>query len=146
MKRTSRTALSFHEEQMDVINELKKELAAEGQKPLSSREIFLLGMSYGFSAQNKITGWKRTNNGVRLEYMQPKDETLIAALSLAEHGNTTCLREFEETYDLAEDYCAGGIALLGNALKNERNFHSWIEGQVFSSFTSASASMDKIDA
>jgi hypothetical protein len=47
---------------------------------------------------------------------------------------------------LAEDYCAGGIALLGEALKNERSFHAWIEAQVFSSFTAASEIMGSVDA
>ena len=137
MKKTSRTALSFKEDQMEIIAELKKSLSGSDQKDLSSRELFLLGMAYGFSSKNKLTGWKRLNNGVRLEYMQPKDETLIAAVSIAEHGDPKCLREFEAIYDLAEDYAAGGIALLGAALRSERNFKSWIEGEVFSSFAAA---------
>lgn len=137
MKKTTRTALSFKDDQMDVINELKKALSGADHKILSSREIFLLGMAYGFSSRNKISGWKRLNNGVRLEYMQPKDETLLTAVSIAEHGDPRCLRDVEAVFDLAEDYAAGGIALLGAALRSERNFHSWIEGEVFSSFQAA---------
>jgi hypothetical protein len=143
VKRTSRTALSFKEDQMDVINELKKALAGSDQKILSSRELFLLGMAYGFSSRNKISGWKRLNNGVRLEYMQPKDETLLTAVSVAEHGDPKCLRDIEAVFDLAEDYAAGGIALLAAALRSERNFHAWIEGEVFSSFQSAIEKTEK---
>lgn len=146
MKKTTRTALSFMEEQMPSVNELKKALASEGQKELSSREIFLLAMAYGFSAKNKISGWKRTNNGVRLEYMQPKDETLIAALSISEHDDSSCLRETEKIYDLAEDYAAGGVSLLSAALAKERDFHSWIEAEVFQVFRLAKEAQDTLDA
>lgn len=146
MKKTTRTALSFKEEQMETINNLKKALAGEGQKDLSSREIFLLAMSYGFSSKNLMTGWKRTNNGPRLEYMQPKDETLLAAIAVSNAGNPAALKDTEKMYDLAEDYAAGGIALLGAALRNEKNFHSWIEGEVFASFKTAAIGFDPANA
>jgi hypothetical protein len=146
MKKTTRTALSFKEDQMPSINELKKALAIDGPKELSSREIFLLAMAYGYSAKNKVRGWKRNNNGPRLEYMQPRDETLIAALSISEHDNPSCLRETEAVYDLAEDYAAGGIVLFATALSKERNFHSWIEAEVFQAFQSAKEAQDAVDA
>jgi hypothetical protein len=146
MKKSSRTALSFKEDQMETINSLKKALAGQGQKDLSSREIFLLAMSYGYSCSNVVTGWKRTNNGPRLEYMQPKDETLLAALAVADSGNPSALKDIEWIYDRAEDYAAGGFALLGVALKSERDFHAWIEGEVFSSFQAAANEMNQSDA
>lgn len=146
IKKTTRTALSFMEDQMPSINELKKALSIDGQKELSSREIFLLAMAYGYSAKNKISGWKRNNNGPRLEYMQPRDETLMAAVSISEHDNPSCLRETESVYDLAEDYAAGGVALLGAALSKERDFHAWIEAEVFQVFRSATESQDGLDA
>lgn len=140
MKKSTRTALSFKEDQMELISKLKEALKSEGQKDLSSREIFLIAMAFGFSAQNKISGWKRLNNGVRLEYMQPKDSTLIAAVGIAEFGSPGSLREVEMVYDIAEDYAAGGFALLGEAMQRERNFHAWLESEVFSSYKVA---MDK---
>lgn len=132
MKKTTRTFAAFDERQLAIISDLKKAFAGDDKKEISNKEIFMLGMAVGFSSKNKISDLKRSNTGVRIQYFQPDDNTLLAALQVHITDDPTALVLIEDLYDLAEQYAAGGIAILATALDTERNFNEWFQSLVFS--------------
>lgn len=132
MKKTTRTFAAFDERQLDSIAALKKAFAGDDKKEISNKELFMMGLGVGFNSKNKISDFKKSNTGVRIEYFKDEDNTLFAALQVATTDNSNSLLDIEDLYDQAEKYAAGGIAILANALQTERNFEEWFQSLVFS--------------
>jgi hypothetical protein len=130
MKKTTRTVLAFDDRQVDYIRQLRKAFAsiAGEQGDLSNKEMFLIAMGVGFYAKNKISDFKRSNTGPRIEYFNDQDNVLFASLQVAETGDAKSLLDVEELYNLAEQYAAGGVSILWNHLQSERDFGFWFAG------------------
>jgi|LakMenEpi03Aug12_release.lakeMendotaPanAssembly.Ray.scaffolds.fasta_scaffold502962_2 hypothetical protein len=131
MKKTTRTLLAFHEQQLDSVSKLKEAFAGAEMKEISNRELFLIGMAIGFASKNKIVDFKRSNTGVRMEYFKDEDNVLFAALQVCETGKPEALLDIESLYDLAEQYASGGIAILAEYLNSEKNFQEWFHGFIY---------------
>lgn len=138
MKKTSRTFAAFDERQLESISGLRKAFAGDDKKEISNKELFMIGLGVGFNAKNKIIDFKKSNTGVRIEYFKDEDNTLFSALQVSTTGNANSLLAVEDLYDLAENYAAGGIAILANALQTERNFEEWFQSLVFSNLVANS--------
>jgi hypothetical protein len=130
MKKTGRTILAFDDRQVDYIKQLRKAFASMTgeQSELSNKEMFLIAMGVGFFAKNKMSDFKRSNTGPRIEYFNAKDNVLFASLQVAETGEAKSLLEIEALYNLAELYAAGGVSILWNYLQSERDFGFWFAG------------------
>lgn len=130
MKKTTRTVLAFDDRQLDYIKQLRKAFAsiAGEQGELSNKEMFLLAMGVGFYAKSKLSDFKRSNTGPRIEYFGDQDNVLFASLQVAETNDAKSLLEIEDLYNLAELYAGGGISILWNHLQNERDFGLWFAG------------------
>lgn len=138
MKKTARTILAFDERQLEFVNKLKDTFAAGTGEPISNKEMFLIAMGVGFHSKNKLSDFKRSGNGVRIEYFQPEDNVLFAALQVAETGKSESLLATEELYNLAELYAGGGISILWSHFLQENDFAVW-----FASFVTGSLSAGK---
>jgi hypothetical protein len=127
MKPTKRTVLAFDERQLKQIEQLQETLTSIAQeaKVISNKDFFLIAMGVGFAAKNSVQDLKRSNNGVRIQYLLPADNVLLASLQSAETRNPASLLEIEELYDLAERYAAGGVAILWDHHQSERDFGEW---------------------
>lgn len=131
MKKTTRTFAAFDERQLGVISDLRKAFAGDDKKEISNKELFMIGIGVGFSSNNRLSDFKKSNTGVRIEYFKPEENTLFAALQVAVTDDSGSLLKIEDLYDLAEQYAAGGVAILANALDMERNFNEWFQSLVF---------------
>lgn len=131
MKKTTRTIAAFDERQLGVISDLKKAFAGDDKKEISNKELFMIGIGVGYSAKNRLSDFKKSNTGVRIEYFKPEENTLFAALMVSATDDPGSLLKIEDLYDLAEQYAAGGIAILANALDTERNFNEWFQSLVY---------------
>jgi hypothetical protein len=127
MKPTKRTVLAFDERQTKQIEQLQETLTviAQEAKVISNKDFFLIAMGVGFAAKNPINDVKRSNNGVRIQYLLPADNVLLASLQSAETGDPRSLLQIEDLYDLAERYAAGGVAILWDRHQSERDFGEW---------------------
>ena len=130
MKKTARTVLAFDDRQVEYIRQLRKAFAsiAGEQGELSNKELFLIAMGVGFYAKTKISDYKRSNTGPRIEYFNDQDNVLFASLQVVETDEAKSLLEIEELYNLAELYAAGGVSILWNHLQSERDFGFWFAG------------------
>lgn len=130
MKKTTRTVLAFDDGQVDYIRQLRRAFAsiAGEQGELSNKEMFLIAMGVGFYAKNKLSEFKRSNTGPRIEYFNDQDNVLFASLQVAENDEAKSLLEIENLYDLAELYAAGGVSILWSHLRSERDFGFWFAG------------------
>ncbi len=125
MKKTARTILAFDDRQLEFVNKLKEAFAAGAEEPISNKEMFLIAAGVGFHSKNKLNDFKRSGTGVRIQYFQPEDNLLFAALQIAETGESDSLLAIEDLYDLAELYAGGGISILWNHFQQERDFAVW---------------------
>lgn len=125
MKKTARTILAFDDRQLEFVNKLKEAFAAGAEEPISNKEMFLIAAGVGFHSKNKLNDFKRSGTGVRIQYFQPEDNVLFAALQIAETGESDSLLAIEDLYDLAELYAGGGISILWNHFQQERDFAVW---------------------
>lgn len=133
MKPTKRTFLAFDERQLKQIETLQETLTAIAHetKVISNKDFFLIAMGVGFAARNPLTDIKRSNNGVRIQYLLPADNVLLASLQAAETKDPNSLLQIEELYDLAERYSAGGVAILWERHQSERDFAEWFASFLF---------------
>lgn len=125
MKKTGRTVLAFDERQILNINKLKLAFTSEDGKAIDNKDIFLIAMSVGYASKNRLTDFKRSGTGVRIQYFNPEDNVLFAALQVAETNDSKSLLEIDDLYDLAELYAGGGMAILWEHYQKERNFAEW---------------------
>jgi hypothetical protein len=133
MKPTKRTFLAFDERQLKQIETLQESFTVMAQeaKMISNKDFFLIAMGVGFAVKNQLHDMKRSNNGVRIQYLLPADNVLLAALQAAETNDPTSLLQIEELYDLAERYAAGGVAILWERHQTERDFPEWFASYLF---------------
>lgn len=131
MKKTTRTLLAFDERQLEAISKLRIAFAGDDKQDISNKDLLLIALGIGFNAKNKLSDFKRSNTGVRMEYFKAEDNAIFAGLQVYETNKAESLLEIEALYNLAEQYAAGGIALLTEALERERDFHEWFHGYVY---------------
>jgi hypothetical protein len=122
---SKRTILAFDERQLDYWNQIKESLAKSSGSIILNKEIFLIAMGVGYYSKNRIEDFKRSNTGVRMEYIKDEDEVLFAALQISETDDEKSLLDVEGLLNLAESYAAGGIAILWRHFQQERDFAEW---------------------
>jgi hypothetical protein len=130
MKKSTRTLLAFDETQEESIKQIKRSLAEEGGSEMSNREFFLLAMGLGYRSGVRITPIKRSNNGVRLEYLKDEDIMMMAAVNFSESGTTDALIDIEEILDCAEQFASGGVKLFLEAMNLHQDLRIWLQAQV----------------
>ena len=137
MFKTTRTILAFDDRQLEYWNQIKDSIAKSSGSTILNKEIFLIAMGVGFHSKNRIEDFKRSNTGVRMEYIKDEDELLFAALQIAETDDEKSLLDSEELLNLAESYAAGGIAILWKHFQQERDFAEWFAAFVHGPLTTS---------
>lgn len=117
MLKSGRTLLAVGEKSLDTFGRLKKELGG-----LNNKQAFFVALGWGFRHGTKPEDFKRSNTGVRLEYLEGQDEAILAAVHLSETGDTSTLMDIEQRLDLAEQYAEGGLLLLAEMLDEPGEF------------------------
>jgi hypothetical protein len=130
MQKSTRTLLAFDETQEEVIKQIKRLLSEDGGSEMSNREFFLLALGLGYQSDVKVLPIKRSNNGVRLEYLKEEDIMMMAAIRLAETGSSDSLLQIEEILDSAEQYAAGGVKLFAEAVNINQDLRIWLQARV----------------
>jgi hypothetical protein len=134
MRKSTRTLLAFDETQQESIDQIKRALADNSGPEMSNREFFLLALGLGFESDVEVETFKRSNNGVRLEYFKEEDTMLMAAVHLHKSKNPESLLDIEAIYNSAETYAAGGVKLLVEALNQSQDLRIWLQARVKSAF------------
>ena len=134
MKKVSRkTFLEFDKNSKETYELISKKFAGAGKAP-TNLDLFIFAMCYGFRNGNKVDSIQKSGTGVRVEYLKPADELLMAAIQFAESGKTENLLDQEERYEIAEKYAEGGIRLLKDLSEQQGDFLQDISGQVVQEF------------
>lgn len=128
MNKSKRSALAWHPDYRDKIDEIRNVLSGFGANPgtPTSTELFLLFLSFGYSSgvRKELVG--RINDGPRLEYINEMQMALIKAVGLAESDLAEVLLDEDATFTVAEEFAAGGQMLIYQAMKSERGFPDWV--------------------
>lgn len=117
MLKSGRTLLAIGAKNLDTFNRLKQELGG-----INNKQAFFIAMGWGLRHNTKPESFKRSNTGVRLEYLKGQDEALLTAMHLAEVQDPAGLMDIEQRLDLAEQYAEGGLLLLAAMLEEPGEF------------------------
>ena len=136
MRRESKkTFLDFDKNSKETYEMIGKKFAGVGKAP-TNLDLFIFAMCYGFRNGNKVDSIQKSGTGVRVEYVKPADELLMAAIQFAETGTAESLLDQEQRFEIAERYAEGGIRLLKNAAEQPGDFLEDISGQIVQAFKS----------
>ena len=122
---TKHAYLAFGEKHVETYRKLGEALGK-----IANRDQFLLAMCLGFRNGTKVESFKRSNNGLRVEYLQPEDLAMMAAIQLAESEDPATLSDPDKGFTLAEQYAEGGILLLEKMMEEPGDFTRAIAGEV----------------
>lgn len=73
--------------------------------------VFMMAMITGFLKGGRME-IDRKEGYIRTEYLNNKEKSLIKAIAVSETGGLEILADKRRLYSIAEEYAAGGIALL----------------------------------
>lgn len=107
----------------DRFNKLKKTTRILNGK--SNKEIFLLSMAMGYTNDVRVPIDQR-HEYVRMEYLKPEDDALIAAIAVASNS-AEILLDTSQVYKVAEEYAHGGAVLLESILDQPGSFEKTFE-------------------
>lgn len=90
-----------------------------------NKELFMMAMVIGFrdGARRKF-GTKKSF--VRTEYLNPRENSIIKAIAVAQEGNLEVLLNKRKVFSIAEEFAAGGIKLLRERVFS-RGYGSYIK-------------------
>lgn len=136
MLKTTKTIVAFDERQSSDIDEIKKGLSQDSQGLIVNKELFLIALGIGFEAGIQESDFRRSNNGVRLDYIRkdPESMMLILAVHLKTSGNVDSIADFDGALSTAERFAATGIKILREAQKNSPDLRLWLQAQVNNSY------------
>jgi hypothetical protein len=132
MHETARTILAYDDRQQDEINAIKRALAQDSSTGMGNGEFFLLALGLGFSAGMSVEDFKRSNNGVRIDYVR-KDQDflmLLTAIHLHSSGTTDNIVNFDSILNTAERFAAAGVKILSQAMTTAPDLRLWLQAQV----------------
>lgn len=132
MHETARTILAYDERQQVEINEIKRALAQDSSTGMGNGEFFLLAFSLGFAAGIPVDDFKRSNNGVRIDYIRKDQEflMLLTAVQLHASGKSADIVSFDLVLNTAERFAAAGVKILSQAVKTAPDLRLWLQAQV----------------
>ena len=76
-----------------------------------NKDLFIMAMVVGFREGARVE-LDRKEGFIRIEYLNPNEESIIKAIAVAEEGGLDILLDKRKVYSIAEEYAAGGIKLL----------------------------------
>lgn len=133
MLKSGRTLLAISEKNLETFTRLKQELGG-----IANKQAFFIAMGWGFSHNTRPETFKRSNTGVRLEYLKGPDEALLTSVHLAETDDPEALTNIEQRLDLAEQYAEGGLLLLAELMDEPGEFSRAFAGEIRSKVDAAS--------
>lgn len=122
-RKSTKTFIEFSKDSIPHFDALKERMRGADKASPSNVEVFLFAMSFGFRAGNRVTDVKKSGTGVRVEYLRPEHEALLAAVQLATTRSNESLVDLDERYSIAEQYAEGGIRLLALELDKPGDFN-----------------------
>jgi hypothetical protein len=125
MPASARRMLAFGEKHLDAYKQLGDKLGK-----IANRDQFMIAMCWGFRNGTRAQEFKRSNTGLRIEYMKPEDEAILAAIQYYEAGDTDALADEEGRYMLAEQYAEGGIMLLADMMDQAGDFNQALAAEI----------------
>jgi hypothetical protein len=126
--KSKRMGFTWDQEYKYAVDELKASLKGFGELKVepSNLEIFLLCLAFGQSTGTRRAVPPRKTDGPRFEVLGPEHWALVKSVALAESESSSILLNEDEAFDIVEEFAAGGLMLLAQALASEANFQAWI--------------------
>lgn len=129
--KSTKSATSWDPSVKDFVEDLRQILKNVDGKKVSSAQIFLLGMSFGFAKQAKGPKPPNNNDAVRLEYLREDEVARMRMVAIAEAGSSDILESDEQVIEIAEQYANGGLALLKAEKESNPAFQEWLVSQLY---------------
>ena len=132
MRESKKLILEFDENSVEAFKALQKALKpAVGHEP-TNRELFLLAMTYGYKHGAFGDQIKRSNTGLRVDFLRAEDQALMAAIQLGHDASTENIADLERRYQLAEQFAQGGILLLRESILDAVKYGHDLAAEVIS--------------
>jgi hypothetical protein len=86
----------------------------------------------GFAAGIPVDDFKRSNNGVRIDYIRKDQEflMLLTAVQLHASGKSADIVSFDLVLNTAERFASAGVKILSQAVKTAPDLRLWLQAQV----------------
>ena len=85
-----------------------------------NKEVFIMAMIMGLKQGSRIS-FQTKQEFVREEYLNDDERILIRAIAVAEEKTLSVLLDMTKVYQIAEEYAAGGIKILKEAVFTQRH-------------------------
>lgn len=139
MRTTTKTIVAFDEGQLEDIKEIRKALSEDSLGQISNEEVFLIALGLGFASRLPVEVFKRSNTGVRFDYIKRSPEVLmlLTSIHLEITGDLDSIVELDEILNTAERFAATGFKFLKEALSTEPDLRMWLHLQVQKAYEDA---------
>ncbi|MEN9751828.1 MAG: hypothetical protein RLZZ600_875 [Actinomycetota bacterium] len=129
-RKSTKTYIEFSKDSIQHFDALKERMRGADKASPSNVEVLLFAMAFGFRAGNRVAEITKSGTGVRVEYLRPEHEALLAAVQLATTKSNESLVDLDERYSIAEQYAEGGIRLLALELDKPGDFNQSIASEL----------------
>ena len=128
MKKTKRVAFSWDEKYKPELPNIEREILGWGERDntITNGELFLLCVAVGFSSDTTRPVPARKSDSVRLEALSLDEKAMLKIVAISNSDSADDLLDEDLLFDRIEEYAAGGLMLLVEAIQKEKNFKNWL--------------------
>lgn len=90
-----------------------------------NKDVFIMAMILGFNKNHRIPLDKK-EGFIRVEYLSTEEKSLIKAIAIHAEGGLKVLLDKQKVYSIAEEYAAGGMQYLKEAIF-DKQFGSYVK-------------------
>ncbi len=128
MKKSKRVAFSWDQEYKPALTDIESEIMGWGEKDntVSNGELFFLCVAMGFATGTTRPVPARKSDSVRFEAISLESISMLKVVAISNSENPEELIDEDLLFDRIEEYAAGGLMLLADAVQKEKNFKGWL--------------------
>jgi hypothetical protein len=132
MKKTKRVAFTWDSVYKPEIPNIEREIQGwgEGVNAIKNGELFLLCVAIGFSTDTKRPVPARKSDSVRMDALSVESLSMLKMVAISNSESPEDLLDEDMLYDRVEEYAAGGLMLLADAVQKEKNFSDWLRNKL----------------
>jgi hypothetical protein len=132
MKKTKRVAFSWDQTYKSELPNIEREILGWGERDntISNGELFFLCVALGFSSDTTRPVPPRKSDSVRLEALSLDERAMLKVVAMSNSDLADDLLDEDLLYDRIEEYAAGGLMILAEAIQKEKNFKKWLSIQL----------------
>jgi hypothetical protein len=100
-----------------------------------NKDVFIMAMIFGYKNGQK-TSVEKKEGFFRVTNLSGNEKSLIKALAVNSEGDLRVLLDKQKVFSVAEEYAAGGIKHLKDAVFNSKygSYVKWLESELVSAY------------